>query len=96
MIRLSTWQRLERGDQMLVAAGVDSNRAKIAEIERAQAAGLITSRYPPAVLLALILQIATVWVTMPPELAALTGDLGASALASLVREAVSVLLAPEK
>src|ERR1700761_9633090 len=37
VMRLATWHRLERGDQLLVQAALGSNQAKIDQIARAQA-----------------------------------------------------------
>jgi len=53
--RLATWYRLERADgNHPIAAIVASNGAKVKAIAGAQQAGLLSSRFEPAVLLALV------------------------------------------
>ncbi|AMM18903.1 hypothetical protein AX769_00550 [Frondihabitans sp. PAMC 28766] len=91
--RLATWHRLERAGSPLVQAAVESNRDKIDQLAAAQAAGLLTDRYPAGTLLALILQIVAVWAEMPDELAAVADVPGADARAALVADAVRALLA---
>ena len=93
VMRLATWHRLERGSAMLVPAALESNRAKIDQIAGAQAAGLLTDRYPAGALLGLILHIAALWVSMPDEFAAVAGVPDADARAAFVRDAVHTLLA---
>jgi AcrR family transcriptional regulator len=92
IIRLNTWHRLERGAAVLVQAAVDSNRAKIGKIAKAQADGLLPDRYPAGALLTLILQIVAVWADLPHELAAAAGVPDADTRAALVRKAVEALL----
>ncbi len=60
VLRLATWQRLERGEENVPAA-VEATRHKVSEIERAQADGRLTARYPAEVLLAAVLHIAELW-----------------------------------
>ncbi|MGC4935327.1 TetR family transcriptional regulator [Gordonia sp. DT30] len=90
--RLATWHRLERGNAPLVDAVLGSSRHKVDEIARAQADGRLTRRYPPAVLLALVLQLAAVWTDLTDELSAVADLPGPRKRASLVREAVTALL----
>lgn len=92
VMRLSSWHRLERGDSPLVQAALDSNRAKIAQIASAQAKGSIPNRFEPGALLALVLQIAAMWVDMPDELAQAIGSRSAKIRETTVTEAVSALL----
>lgn len=91
--RLATWHRLERGDTTLVAAAVESNRAKIAQLAAAQEQGLLTTRYPAGVLLALILQLASTWTQLPDELAEAIGRLDGRTREEFVEDAVRALLA---
>jgi AcrR family transcriptional regulator len=95
VMRLSSWHRLERGNSPLVQAALDSNRAKIADIAAAQANGVISNRFEPGVLLALVLQVAAMWAEMPDELAQVIGSRSAKARASTVAEAVRALLSEE-
>ena len=92
VMRLSSWHRLERGSSPLVQAALESNRAKIAQLASAQAAGTISDRFEAGALLALILQIAAVWVDMPDELATAIGPTSAKARETAVAEAVRALL----
>jgi AcrR family transcriptional regulator len=94
VMRLATWHRLERGDQLLVQAAVASNQAKIDEIARAQDDGLLTRRYPAGALLALVIHTAALWADMPAELAACVKVADGETRAGLVRDAVRALLAP--
>jgi AcrR family transcriptional regulator len=52
-LRLAIWRALERGDQSSDAVLV-ANDAKIAAIERAQRAGLVTDRFPAEELIVMI------------------------------------------
>ena len=92
VMRLSSWHRLERGDSPLVQAALEANRAKIAELADAQAQGLVSDRFEAGALLALVLQIAALWVELPEELAQAIGPRSADARAAVVREAVEALL----
>jgi AcrR family transcriptional regulator len=51
-LRLAIWRALERGDQS--SAVLVANDAKIAAIERAQQAGLVTDRFPAGELIVMI------------------------------------------
>jgi AcrR family transcriptional regulator len=68
VLRLVTWQRLERSKEPPVVA-VKASKAKIAEIAQAQADGRISDRYPADVLLHAVLHIATLWATTSPDMA---------------------------
>ncbi len=60
ILRLATWQRLERGGQMLPAAAT-ATKEKVAAIKKAQAGGRLGDRYSAEVLLTAVLQIAALW-----------------------------------
>jgi AcrR family transcriptional regulator len=92
VMRLATWQRLERAGDPPLKIAVESNRAKIAEIARAQEAGAISSRYPASVILALVLHLAALWDTAQPELAAAAELPPAAERYTLVAGAVRDLL----
>ncbi|GAA0907496.1 MULTISPECIES: TetR family transcriptional regulator [Streptomyces] len=52
ILRIATWDHLERGGAgMRLATVAEVNRAKVQKIEAAQAAGMVTSRYPAEVIL---------------------------------------------
>jgi AcrR family transcriptional regulator len=93
VLRLSSWNRLERGDSPIVQAALESNRAKIAEVAAAQAGGLIPAHFDPGALLALILQIAATWADIPDELGAAIGSRSSDVRAAVVGDAVRALLA---
>ncbi|MER5940406.1 TetR family transcriptional regulator [Streptomyces sp. NPDC001928] len=67
IMRMASWQRLERPDDEPVKMSVDSVRHKIDEIARAQADGVLPDHYPAGVLLTLVLHVASVWATATPE-----------------------------
>lgn len=67
ILRLVTWQRLERGDQPPNEAAVAVNESKVTQIAQAQQEGRVSSRYPAEVLLTAILHIAAMWTSTSPE-----------------------------
>lgn len=73
----------------------DANRAKIAAIARAQADGLVTDRFPPEVLLGLILVIATSWSDLPAGFEMITRDHTVAQRRGYVIDAVARLVSPE-
>jgi AcrR family transcriptional regulator len=93
--RLATWYRLERGDtdgQDLLEAVVRSNANKIEAIRRAQEAGTISSRFSPAELLALVVQLSSLWSVQLPESSAWSKDLTADRQRRVIEEAVAALI----
>src|SRR6202050_5373647 len=65
--RLATWYRLERADGAdPIAAIMASNSDKVKAIDEAQRSGRLTTRFEPAVLLALVLTISSTWSSMTP------------------------------
>jgi AcrR family transcriptional regulator len=92
LLRMVTWQRLERSTEPQ-AAVVAAREAKIAEIEQAQADGRISDRYPAAVLLHALLHIAALWAPISAGMA-WTRDLpSAEARRRIVAQMVRDLLA---
>ena len=62
LLRLAGWFRLEQGDYGEVVAQIArSNSAKVAAIARAQAEGHVDDRYPPDVVLTLVLATSAAW-----------------------------------
>jgi AcrR family transcriptional regulator len=91
--RLVTWYRLERADGgPSFTAAVASNRDKIARIARAQADGQLSSRYPPAELLALILHTAAFWTAITPDFEALLGSTSRAHRRQVVIDTVAALV----
>jgi AcrR family transcriptional regulator len=66
MPRIITWQRLEHGDA-LNDLGVAEVRARSAAIAEAQARGLVSTRFEPQVLFALLVHVAMLWAAANPE-----------------------------
>ena len=91
--RLATWYRLERADgDHPIDAIVASNAAKVKAIADAQQAGLLTPRFQPAVLLALVLTISGTWSSIPPEYSGLVKRLSAAKRRQAIVDAVAKLL----
>jgi AcrR family transcriptional regulator len=67
-LRLTTWYQLERAEGRLQAI-VDSNNAKLAKIEEAQKAGVLTQAYSPLELLTEVRALCMSWHVHTPELA---------------------------
>jgi AcrR family transcriptional regulator len=92
--RLATWHRLERADSTdPIEAIVASNGAKVKAIAEAQRAGLLTTRFEPAVLLGLVLTLSGTWSSMTPEYAGLVTRLSIAKRRQAIVDAVAALLA---
>jgi AcrR family transcriptional regulator len=92
--RLATWYRLERADgDDPIDAIVASNAAKVKAIAEAQRAGLLTTRFEPAVLLALVLTISGTWSSVTPEYSGLVKRLSVAERRQAIVDAVAALLA---
>jgi AcrR family transcriptional regulator len=92
--RLATWYRLERahGNDPIEAI-VASNTAKVNAIAEAQRAGLLTTRFEPAVLLGLVLTLSGTWSSMTPEYTGLVRRLSGAKRRQAIVDAVAALLA---
>lgn len=92
--RLVTWYLLERGDsdQEPMSAVVESNRAKVAAIEKAQSAGLINSGFSAVELLGLVLHMSLIWAVSLPEFRAVVGPIDEASKRQLVVDAVARLV----
>ena len=92
--RLATWYRLERADgKDPIDAIVASNAAKVTAIAEAQRAGLLTTRFEPAVLLGLVLTLSGTWSSMTPEYTGLVKRLSVATRRQAIVDAVAALLA---
>jgi AcrR family transcriptional regulator len=67
IMRLCTWQRLERTEAEPNPAGVGYARAQIDAIAQAQKTGDLPAHFHPGFLLGLVLHLATGWVPVSPE-----------------------------
>jgi AcrR family transcriptional regulator len=61
--RLVSWQRLERGHDGPHLFAVHNAKATVEAIARAQADGTVADHFEPGVLLALIINVASLWTT---------------------------------
>lgn len=87
ILRMATWQRLERPTDTLAVGTV---RDKIKAIGAAQEDGILPNHYPAEVLLALILNIAAAWATAGPEvLVTLPPSIRGQHIADAVRRLLS-------
>jgi AcrR family transcriptional regulator len=91
--RIVTWQKLERGDDPPHAFAVRSTEKKVEAIAAAQAAGTVSDRFEPHVLMALVLNLAALWATMSPDVEAAVGITDPRERGAIVREATARLLA---
>jgi len=95
LIRLATWYRLERsGQPETIAAIAEANLAKIEAIRDAQTRGVVTTRFAPEIVLALMLTLVTGWGDLPPEFADLLGSYTTASRRQLTVEAVERLVSP--
>ncbi len=67
IMRLCTWQRLERTESELNPAGVAYARGQIDAIARAQKNGDLPAHLHPGFVLGCVLHLATGWVSVSPE-----------------------------
>lgn len=93
MIRLITWQKLERGDDPPNAYAVEDIRRRIDTIAKAQADGLISRRFDASVLFALIIHTTALWGTSSPDVLSVVNLTDADQRRDIVRSAVAALLA---
>ena len=92
LLRLITWQRLERSTSALAVA-VKHSKAKVAKIAQAQADGRVSDRYPADVLLAAVLHISALWATTSPDMTWARRPPSAAARSRVVAQMVRDLLA---
>jgi AcrR family transcriptional regulator len=93
VLRLVTWQRLERSTEPSAVA-LTAMKPKIAEIAQAQADGRLSDRYPADVLLHAVMHSASLWAATSPDMAWVRKLHSAAARRSLVEQMVHDLLAP--
>jgi AcrR family transcriptional regulator len=94
LTRIASWHRLERaGTTLPLESIVKANQSKVDAIAEAQRQGVLTTRYSPADLLALVLTIANMWTAMTPEYHDLVQDEPTAHRRKVVTDAVRALLA---
>jgi AcrR family transcriptional regulator len=93
LIRLITWQRLERGDDPPHAYAVHSTQGNVDAIAKAQADGVVSDRFPAPVLFALLIHTAALWGMSSPDVLAVVDFGDAAERLEVVRQAAAALLA---
>ncbi len=92
ILRLSAWDRLERGGAGARLAAVQAaNQNKLTAIEQAQRDGHLTDRFQPTELLLLITALSTMWAYLTPDVTNLS-IAEISARRRTVTDAVHVLI----
>ena len=91
LIRLISWQRLERGDARHDTA-MSATQHRIDLIAEAQAQGAITDRFDAPVLFALILHVAALWGMTSPDVDAVVNVHDPKLRREIVRSAVAAIL----
>ena len=92
IMRLCTWQRLERTDSEPSPAGISYARAQIDAIALAQKAGDLPAHFHPGFLLGLVLHLATGWASVSPEFEAAIDVPSPAERARHVEDAIRALL----
>jgi AcrR family transcriptional regulator len=92
IMRLCTWQRLERPAGEPGPAGVAYARAQIDAIAQAQKSGDLPAHFDPGFLLGLVLHLATGWVSVSPEFEAAIDIPDPGERARHIEDAVRILL----
>ncbi|MEY9929646.1 AcrR family transcriptional regulator [Catenulispora sp. GP43] len=92
IMRLCTWQRLERTDDELNPAGMAYARSQIDAIARTQKNGDLPAHLHPGFLLGFVLHLATGWVSVSPEYEAAIDVPDSEKRARHVENAVRALL----
>jgi AcrR family transcriptional regulator len=90
--RLAKWYRLEGEGYAAVEVVVAGTRDKLAAITDAQEQGLLTSRFTPVELLALVVHLSALWGSATPELGAHAAAIPRERRRQVVVDAVAALL----
>ncbi|MFJ6672598.1 TetR family transcriptional regulator [Actinosynnema sp. NPDC091369] len=90
--RLAKWYRLEGAGYAAVEVVVAGTRDKIAAIAKAQDEGLVTTRFTPVELLALVVHLSALWGSTTPELAGHAADIPRDRRRRVVVDAVAAVL----
>jgi AcrR family transcriptional regulator len=93
LIRLISWQRLERGGDPPHAYAVQSTQRRIDAIAKGQADGLVAERFEARVVFALIIHLAALWDMSSPDVLAAVNLGDADKRREVIREAVATLVA---
>jgi AcrR family transcriptional regulator len=92
--RLVSWQRLERGHDGPHLFAVQNAKATVEAIAKAQAEGTVSDHFEPGVLLALIINLASLWTTSSSlEVLTVANVSDPKRQRDIIRDAVECLLA---
>lgn len=92
LVRLITWQRLERGDDQPHAVAVASTKAKVDAVAAAQAAGTLPDDIDASLLLALIIHVAALWAMSSPDVLTVVGRRTRDQRRAVIRDVVQRLI----
>ena len=95
LMRLITWEHLERGADPPHAYAVQDTQSRVDRIADAQAKGLVPDRFPAPVLFALIIHIAALWGMSSPNVLAVVNVNDPDQRRQIVEQAVATLLAQQ-
>ncbi|MBV9514700.1 MAG: TetR/AcrR family transcriptional regulator [Mycobacteriaceae bacterium] len=91
--RLVSWQRLERGHDGPHRFAVQNTKATVDAIAKAQAEGTVSDHFDPGVLLALIINLASLWTTSSSlEVLTVADVSNPKRQRTIIRDAVECLL----
>ncbi|MFL6124565.1 TetR family transcriptional regulator [Actinophytocola sp.] len=90
--RLAKWYRLEGEGYAAVEVVVASTNDKLEAIAQAQREGLVTSRFTPEELLALVVHMSALWSSMTPEMAGHVTGIPLRRRRQVVVDAVAAIL----
>jgi AcrR family transcriptional regulator len=91
LIRLISWQRLERGDARHDLA-MSASQHRIDLIAEAQARGAVTDRFDAPVLFALLIHVAAFWGMTSPDVEAVVNVQDPKLRSEIVKSAVTAIL----
>src|SRR2546421_693569 len=92
MVRDAEATRRRLLDAAAAEFAASGNAAKVRAIADAQRAGLLSTRFEPAILLALVLHLSGIWSSMTPEYTGLVKRVSAAKRRQVIVDAVSALL----
>jgi AcrR family transcriptional regulator len=92
LIRLITWQRLERGQDPPNPYAAEDQQNRIDAIAKAQADGLLSPRFEAPVLFALILHTAALWGMSSPDVLSVINLTNPDLRRDVIRAAIDALL----
>jgi AcrR family transcriptional regulator len=92
LARLLAWQRLERGEDPRNAYVMQTARGHVDAIAKAQADGLVSDRFEPGVLFALVIHIAALWAFTNHDVLAVVNLTDAHQRREIVKSSVAALV----